>query len=66
MIQLRGLLEDDDADAADIVEEIEELPGITSHHINLKRLLKVIDEYDFEKALKELDTLKVSKIMEQA
>jgi len=57
--QLRELLEDDDADAADIVEEIEELPGITSHQINLKRLLKAIDGYDFELALEELDKFNI-------
>jgi len=55
--QLRELLEDDDADAADIVEEIEELPGISSHTIVLKRLLKAIDEYDFDLALEELDKI---------
>jgi len=59
LAQLRELLEDDDADAADIVEEIEELPGITSHQISLKRLLKAIDEYDFEQALSELDKLEI-------
>jgi len=60
LAQLRELLEEDDADAADIVEEIEALPGISSHQINLKQLLKAIDEYDFELAVKELDTLKIS------
>jgi len=58
--QLRELLEDDDADAADIVEEIEELPGISTHTLTLKRLLKAIDEYDFELALEELDKFDVS------
>jgi len=55
--QLRELLEEDDADAADIVEEIEELPGISTSNMTLKRLLKAIDEYDFELAIKELDKL---------
>ncbi|MCU7834077.1 MAG: response regulator [gamma proteobacterium symbiont of Taylorina sp.] len=57
LAQLRELLEDDDPDAADIVEEIEDLPGISSHKIVLKLLLKAIDKYDFELALKELDKI---------
>ncbi|MCU7834079.1 MAG: response regulator [gamma proteobacterium symbiont of Taylorina sp.] len=59
LAQLRDLLEDDDPDAADIVEEIEDLPGISSHKIVLKRLLKAIDEYDFELALEELDIIPI-------
>ncbi|MCU7834074.1 MAG: transporter substrate-binding domain-containing protein [gamma proteobacterium symbiont of Taylorina sp.] len=57
--QLRELLEEDDPDAVDIVEEIEDLPGISSHKIILKRLLKAIDEYDFELALEELHRIDV-------
>ncbi|MFK5894542.1 MAG: response regulator, partial [Pseudomonadota bacterium] len=59
LMQLRELLEDDDADAADVVEEIEALPGIASQRIILKRLLKAIDNYDFDLALDELAKLEI-------
>jgi CheY-like chemotaxis protein len=55
--RLRVLLEDDDTDATEVVEELEELPGIEAHVGVLKRLLKAIGEYDFEGALEELDKL---------
>lgn len=52
--QLRELLEEDDPNASDMVENILALPGISSHKIILKRLVKAIDEYDFETALDQL------------
>jgi len=52
--QLREFLEDDDADATEVVEEILELPGIEKYQTDLKKLLKTIDEYEFELALEEL------------
>ena len=55
--QLRELLEDDDSDATDVVEDLLKLPGISAYQTDLKKLLKAIDEYDFELALEELDTL---------
>ena len=55
--QLRELLEDDDTDSPEIVEALEELPGIDVHRDALKRLSKAINEYDFEQALEELDKL---------
>ena len=55
--QLRELLEDDDTDSPEIVEALEELPGIDVHRDALKRLSKAINEYDFEQALEELDNL---------
>jgi len=58
--RLRQLLEDDDADAADVVEELEKLPGIQAHHRVLKRLLKAIEDYDFELALEELEQLNIN------
>jgi len=66
LLQLRELLEDDDADAADVVEEIEALPGISSHKLVLKRLLKAIDEYDFELALEELDSIDLKSVNNQS
>ena len=55
--RLRALLEDDDTDATELVEELEELPGIEAHASALKRLSKAIDEYDFDEALEGLDKL---------
>ncbi|MCU7834081.1 MAG: PAS domain S-box protein [gamma proteobacterium symbiont of Taylorina sp.] len=57
--KLRELLEEDDPDATDVVEEIVELPGMSSHKTGLKCLLKAIDEYDFELALEELVKLEI-------
>ncbi len=54
---LRALLEDDDATATHVLDELESLPGIASHYPELKRLSDAIEEYDFERALKELDRL---------
>lgn len=55
--RLRALLEDDDTDATEVIEELEELPGIEAHASTLKRLSKAIGGYDFEQALEELDKL---------
>ena len=57
LVRLKDLLENDDADATDVVEELVELPGIEIHMSILKRLLQTIEEYDFEEALEELDKL---------
>ena len=51
------LLEDDDSYATEVVEELEDLPGIEAHANVLERLSKAIGEYDFEQALEELDNL---------
>ena len=55
--RLRVLLEDDDTDATEVIEELEELPGIEAHAGALKRLSKAIGEYNFEQALEELNKL---------
>lgn len=55
--QLRDLLEDDDTDAADIIDELEKLPSGTLDHVLLKNLAKSVDEYDFETALNVLSDL---------
>ncbi len=54
---LRRLLEDDDTDATEVIEELEELPGISVYAANLKSLGKAIGAYEFELALRELDEL---------
>ena len=55
--KLRALLEDDDTDATEMIEELEELPGIQAHASALKQLSKAIGRYDFEQALEELNKL---------
>ncbi|NOQ47016.1 MAG: response regulator, partial [Desulfobulbaceae bacterium] len=57
LLQLRELLEDDDTDSSDIIETLEDLPGIEFYLSEIKRLSKAVDEYDFEMALEELDKL---------
>ena len=54
---LRRLLEDDDTDATEVVEKLEELPGIAVYAADLKSLGKAIGAYEFELALRELDGL---------
>ncbi len=55
--RLRALLEDDDADATEVVEELLEVSGTGAFAIGLKQLSKAIGEYDFDRALEELDNL---------
>lgn len=57
--QLRDLLEDDDADAIEVIETLEALPGIRSHLRNLKRLAQKVNDYDFDEALIELKKINV-------
>ncbi len=56
--KLKDMLEDDDSDAADILERIQELPGIGYLSTELNSLAEPIDNYDFDLALKELEKLK--------
>ena len=55
--QLRALLEDDDTDAAEVIEELEKLAGTENHTSALQQLSMAIGDYDFDQALAELDTL---------
>jgi len=57
--QLRELLEEDDTEAADVVEDLLELPGVSAYKTDFKKLLQAIDHYDFELALEELDTFEI-------
>jgi signal transduction histidine kinase/DNA-binding response OmpR family regulator/HPt (histidine-containing phosphotransfer) domain-containing protein len=57
LMQLRELLEEDDTDSAEIIESLEDLPGIELYLSELKRLSKAVGEYDFEMALEELHKL---------
>jgi hypothetical protein len=52
---LRALLEEDDAEAADLVEELQSLAGTTTN--DLKALSSAIADYDFDTALAALAAL---------
>ncbi|HHH44922.1 MAG TPA: response regulator [Gammaproteobacteria bacterium] len=57
LARLRSLLEDDDADAASVLDEIrEQMPG-AYRSLELERLENPVSQYDFEEALDVLDTL---------
>ena len=53
--RLRELLKEDDTDATGVVDELLELPGIAVHVKGLKEIAGVVNRYDFEAALNELD-----------
>ncbi len=55
LLRLRALLEEDDAEAADLVEELESLAGATAS--DLKALSGAIADYDFDAALTALGEL---------
>jgi CheY-like chemotaxis protein len=56
--KLRLLLEEGDTDSTDIMDELLELPSISSNYKDdLHRLLKAIEEYEFMQALQLLDIL---------
>lgn len=57
LLKLRELLEDDDTDAADLLDEIRSMSGIDRYRTRLKQLSRAIEEYNFEQALMELDAL---------
>ncbi len=57
MSRLRGLLEDDDTDATEVLEELQELAGFKARLPEFRRVAEAIAEYDFEDALKALDSL---------
>ena len=58
--RLRELLEEDDTDAADVIETLEPLLVGTPHAKRLEAVAAPIDEYDFEEALEALDALEES------
>ena len=53
--RLRTLLESDDMDAADIIEELESMPGIARYENLVKQLSRALDGYDFDAALEALN-----------
>jgi signal transduction histidine kinase/DNA-binding response OmpR family regulator/HPt (histidine-containing phosphotransfer) domain-containing protein len=58
--RLRILIEDDDADATFVIDELNDLPGIEQHTAQLKALTKAIETYDFDKALELLELIEKS------
>ena len=55
--KLRTLLEDDDTDAAEVIDELDALPGIAVYSGTLKQLSRAVSDYDFDQALVELEKL---------
>ena len=58
--RLRQLLEDDDADATEIIDQLEQLPTPAVDLALLKQLVRFVSEYDFEEALTVLVELEAS------
>ena len=61
LARLRLLLEDDDADATEIIDELEALPAPAVDQALLKQLARTVSEYDFEAALEGLVDLEASR-----
>ena len=59
--RLRELLENDNADAMEIIDKLEELPTPAIDQVLLKQLLKTVSEYDFDGALIVLIALEASR-----
>ena len=59
--RLRELLENDDADAMEIIDKLEELPTPAIDQALLKQLLNTVSEYDFDGALIVLIALEASR-----
>lgn len=57
LASLKELLQEDDADAIEIIEELQELPGLSLYKAQLKALMNAVNSYDFESALTELSIL---------
>ena len=55
--KLRSLLEEDDTSAADVIDELFQLPGIAVYQRDLTALTKSIEAYDFEQGLEVLNKL---------
>ncbi len=57
LARLRELLADDDAEATEIIDELEQLPTSDVNQTLLKQLAGAVSEYDFEAALEVLAEL---------
>jgi len=59
--RLRELLENDDADATEIIDKLVELPTPAIDHTLLTQLARTVSDYDFEEALEILVELEASR-----
>ena len=57
LTRLRELLEDNDADATELISELEDFPHSTIDPQFLNQLSKTVGQYDFDEALEILDRL---------
>jgi hypothetical protein len=57
LAQLRALMEEDDADAVELLEELTGHPGLDSHAAELRRIVAGVEAFDFEEALRAMDRL---------
>ena len=58
--RLRELLMDDDTEAAELIAELSDQPGLSSQLDGLEKLSAAIEAYDFEKALQIMESLEGS------
>ena len=58
--RLRELLMDDDTEAAELIAELSDQPGLGSQLDGLEKLSAAIEAYDFEKALQIMESLETS------
>jgi len=58
--RLRELLMDDDTEAAELIAELSDQPGLGSQLDGLEKLSVAIEAYDFEKALQIMESLEAS------
>ncbi|WP_319583971.1 PAS domain S-box protein [uncultured Pseudodesulfovibrio sp.] len=58
--ELRVLLREFNAEALTVAKKLHSLPGIHKHAAKVNSLIKAVENYDFEIALKKLDELKLS------
>jgi two-component system sensor histidine kinase/response regulator len=64
--ELRPLLEDDDTVALEVVETLQELPGMGRYARIIKKLSRAVGEYDFDEALDVFDQLSKACLKEKA
>nr|CRH07400.1 putative hybrid histidine kinase and sensor protein. Containing 1 SBP_bac_3 domain, 3 PAS domain, 2 response regulator receiver domain, HisKA, HATPasr_c and Hpt domain [Candidatus Magnetococcus massalia] len=55
LLQLRELLEDDDADAIQMVLQLQQHPGLQAHREGFTALVTAVEAYDFVEALAQLE-----------
>ncbi len=57
LARLRGLLEDSDAEASEVIEGLVAQPLLVAHNNTLQALAARIDDFEFDEALSSLDEL---------